>query len=188
MVLGFGNRRAFKRGCSDVSGGIAAGRFPMVSRGGWDEAVSFVTFVQAVVRALSVIFGAGGDVGVTSAGPWGPRNRTSPGASAIDGLARAAPKRGDTGRQPGLSGNDCTVACGAGGASPESREADDEAGTAVVCGEPAGRCGRCPWRGCGSWPNTALEGSAVGAAAGPALGYGVEPKADFRATSARPSG
>lgn len=64
------------------------------------------------------------------------------GVSAVVGLASAAPKRGDTRRQLGLSGNDCTMARGACGAAPESREADDEPGTAVICGEPAGRCGR----------------------------------------------
>jgi DNA-binding transcriptional ArsR family regulator len=68
---------------------------------------------------------------------------------------------------------------------PKGGEAGDEPGAAVVCSEPAGRCRRRAWRGRGSRPSGALEGSAARAAPGPALGYGMEPAADRRATAAR---
>jgi hypothetical protein len=109
-VLGLHCRGFVERGCGDGGGGIAAGREPMVSRGGWDGAVALVAVVGAVLRALSLVCRAGADRALASAGFGRAGGRTSPGAGGVDGVAGAAAQCGDAGRQPGLRGVDRAVA------------------------------------------------------------------------------
>src|SRR3954447_17276139 len=76
-----------ERGRGDAGGGIAAGRGPMVSRGGWYGAIAPVAVVGAAVWAPSLICRAGGDRAVASAGFGRTRGRTPAGAGGIDGIA-----------------------------------------------------------------------------------------------------
>src|SRR5436305_1943510 len=54
-VLGIHCRGFVERGCGDGGGGVAAGREPMVSGGGWDGAVAPVALVGVVLRAASLV-------------------------------------------------------------------------------------------------------------------------------------
>ena len=177
-----------ERGRGDGGRGIAAGRVPVVPRGGRDGAVASVAVLEAALRAVPVVRRAGGDRAVAGARLGCAGGRASPGAGGLDDLAGAAAQRGDAGRQPGLPGDHRAVARRAGGASAEAGEAGREPGAADVCAGPARRCRRRSGRGRGAWASRALEGTPARATAEPALGYGVEPAADRRAPAARPPG
>src|SRR3954451_10645170 len=184
-VLGIYRRGFVERGRGDGGGGIAAGRGPMVSRGGWDGAIAPVAVVGAALWAPSLICRAGGDRAVASAGFGRTRGRTPAGAGGIDGIAGAAAQRGDAGRQPGLPGDHRAVARRAVCTSTEAGEAGYEPGAADVCAGPASWCCGRSGRRRRTWASGAVEGSPAWATAEPALGYGVEPAADCRALAAR---
>ena len=126
---------------------------------------TFVAFVQAVVRALPD-FVEREEIAMSRAeGRWCAGGRPSVGTSAIDDLARAAAQRGNARRQPGLSGDDRAVACGAGGVSPESGKTRDERDAAILCAGSA--CGHsCSQRCCGCRAGGALERSTARTDAG----------------------
>src|SRR3954466_6627798 len=84
-------------------------------------------------------------------------------------------QRGHARRQPGVSGHNGTVACRAGGASAEARQAGGECAIAEVCAGAAGRGGCWPWRVRGSRACLALEKPAPWSAPAPSLGQGLEP-------------
>src|SRR3954452_14444053 len=157
----------------------------MVSGGGWDGAVAPVALVGVVLRAASLVCRAGGDRALASAGFGRAGGRTPSGAGGVDGVAGAAAQCGDAGRQPGLPGVNRAVARRAVGTSAEAGEAGQEPGAADVCAGPARRCCRRSGRGRGAWASGAVEGPTAWETAEPAVGYCVEPAADFRTLAAR---
>ena len=88
-------------------------------------------------------------------------------------------------RQPGLSGDNRSVACGAGGVSPKSSETRDEPGAAILCAGPACGFHSCSWRCCGCRPGGALERSTARATPEPTVGIGMEPTTNRRTVAAR---
>ena len=185
MVLGVHCRGFVERGRGSESRTIAAGRVLLVPRGGWTGSVAPVAVVRAAPGSAPVLRGSGGDRAVADAGHGRSGDCTPSGTSGVNGVAGTAARLGDAGRQPGLSGDDCTMARGAGSAATEACEADHQSGTANVCPGPAGRCRGRTGRGGGAWPDGAVEGSTARATAGPAMGYGLEPAADCRTLAAR---
>src|SRR5918993_4578351 len=67
-VLGVHRRGSVERGRGDGGWGIAAGRNPLVPRGGRDGAVASVPLVEAALGAVSDVRRAGGDRAVAGAG------------------------------------------------------------------------------------------------------------------------
>src|SRR4051794_5271739 len=131
----------------------------MVSRGGWDGAVALGTVVEAAFWAVSLLCGAGGDRAGAGPGLGRAGGRTAPGTDGIDGIAGAAARCGDAGRQPGLPGEHRAVARRAVGTSAEAGEAGDQLGAADVCAGPTGWCCGRAGRDRSAWThNGAMEG------------------------------
>src|SRR4051795_7829999 len=72
----------------------------MVSGGGWHATGGACAPVEAALRAVSVVRGAGGDRAMSRAGPGGTGGGPPTGAGGLDDLAGAAPHRRDTRRGP----------------------------------------------------------------------------------------
>src|ERR1700712_2451908 len=73
------------------------------------------------------------EIAASRAGGWGAGGGAPSRTGGLDDLARAEAERGDARRQPGLSGNHGTVACGARGASTKACEAGVACAIAVLC-------------------------------------------------------
>src|SRR4051795_9881386 len=75
----------------------------MVSGGGWHATSGACALVEAALRAVSVVRGAGGDRAMSRAGPRGTRGGPPAGAGGLDVVAgRGA--RGSGGRRAGGGG------------------------------------------------------------------------------------
>src|SRR4051794_14798910 len=130
----------------------------MVSGGGWHAPGGACAGVEAALRAVSVVRGAGGDRAMSRAGPGGTRGGAPAGAGGLDHLSGAAPQRRDARRWPGLSGDGRAVARRTGRPPAEASETGGQRGTADICAGPAGRRGRHLGRGCRLRAGRALEG------------------------------
>ena len=141
-------------------------------------APSHLSVQKAELRALPELCRAGGDCAVKGGRSWCAGRRLPPGTSAFDDLAGAAAQRGNARRQPGLPSDDRSVARGASVVSPESGEARDEPGAAILCSGSARGRHSCRWRCCGCRAGGGLERSTAWAASEPTMGFGMEPTAD----------
>ena len=181
---------AIAAGRSSEDAALGAGVSPAVGARWFREAggmppATLAPSAKPLVRAVSVVRGAGGDRAVARAGPRGARDRPPAGAGGVDDLAGAAAQRRHAQRRSGVSGHHRAVARRAGRAPSEAGEAGGQRGAAELRAGPAGRRGRRPGRGRGPRAGRALEGPPARAAAGPAMGQGVEPGADRPAPAAR---
>jgi len=171
-----------ERGRGGWCWGIAGGRGVMVSGGGRHATINACAMVEAPDRAIPVVCGAGGAcdparAGACRAGACGA-GAVGAGACGADDLAGAAAQRRHPQRRPGVSGHDGAVTRRAGRPPPEGGEAGDQRGAAALRGGAACRRRCRPGWGRTSWAVRALEGLPARAAAGPAVGCGVEPAAD----------
>src|SRR3954464_3885757 len=157
----------------------------MVSGGGWHATSGACALVEAALRAVSVVRGAGGDRAMSRAGPGDTGGGPPTGAGGLDDLAGAAPPRRDARRWPGLPGDGCAVARRTGRPPAEASETGDQRGAADICAGPAGRRGRYLRRGWRPRADRSLEGASARASEEPAVGQGVEPGADRPAVAAR---
>ncbi len=147
--------------------------------------VAFVAFVKAELRALPQLCRPGRDRAVARGRSWCAGGCLPAGESAVDDLEGAAAQRGHARRQPGLSGDNRSVARGASGVSPEGGETRDQPSAAFLCAGSACGCHSCRWRYCDGWPNGALERSTARATPEPTVGIGMEPTANRAAVAAR---
>src|SRR3954453_17067537 len=157
----------------------------MVSGGGWHATSGACALVEAALRAVSVVRGAGGDRALSRPGPGGRGGAPPPGAGGLDNLARAAPQRRDARRWPGLPGEGRAVARRTGRPPSEASETGDQRGAADIGAGPAGGRGPPLGRGCRPRAGRALERPPARASEEPAVGQGVEPGADRPAVAAR---
>src|SRR5215211_6862924 len=184
-VLGGDCAGSGKRGGRGPCRSVTSGGGTLVPGGRRDAAIDACAVVKAVIGAVFVAGGTGGDRAVAGAGPRSARDCPPAGAGRIDDLPRAAAQRCHARWRPGVSGQHRTVACRAGGAPSEAGKACSQRGAADLRAGPASRRGRYPGRGRGRRAGRALEGPPAWASAGSVLGQGVEPAADRPAAAAR---
>src|SRR3954470_14217164 len=147
----------------------------MVSGGGWHATSGACALVEAALRAVSVVRGAGGDRAMSRAGPRGTRGGPPAEAGGLDDLAGAAPQRRDARRWPGLPGDGRAVARRTGRPPPEASETSGQRGAADIRAGPTGRRSRDLGWGRGPRAGRGLEGPPARASEEPAVGQGVEP-------------
>src|SRR3954470_11760499 len=158
--------------------GLARGRGPLVPEGGRHATIPSRAVGEAAVRALSVVCRARGDRDLARAKARGARDRPPAGASAVHDLARAAPQRRHARRWSGVPGHNRAMARRPIRLPSEVGQAGDQRAAAALRAGPALRSYHRPERGSGARARRAVEGPPAWAAAGPALGHGLEPGTD----------
>ena len=159
-----------ERGCCGRGRRVAGCRHTMVP-GGWRHAASDVrASAKPLVRAISVVRGAGGDRAAACAGLLHAGDRASARPGGVDDLAGVAAQRCHPERRSGVSCDDGAVACRAIGPSPEAGEACAQRGIARLCAGTTGRRGRRAQRRFRSRPGGRLERTSAWTAAGSAVG------------------
>src|SRR3954464_15953520 len=108
----------------------------MVSGGGWHATSGACALVEAALRAVSVVRGAGGDRAMSRAGPRGTRGSPPAEVGGLDDLAGAAPHRCDARQKRGLPGDGRAVARRPGRPPPEASETGRRAGAAETSARP----------------------------------------------------
>ena len=102
---------AIQRGRGDRRGCVSTGRSTVVPKGRRHATIDNRTIIAAVVRAISVVCGAGGACDPACAGSRGGADRPAHGAVRFDDLSRTAPQRCHARWRVGLSGHHGAVAC-----------------------------------------------------------------------------
>src|SRR3954452_16559007 len=165
--------------------GVASRGGTLVPEGGRHATIPSRAGGEAAVRALSVVCRARGDRDLARATARGARDRPPAQARAVHDLARAAPQRRHAQRRSGVPGHDRAMARRSIRPPSEVGQAGDQRTAAALRAGPARRSYHRPERGGGARARRAVEGPPAWAAAGPALGHGLEPGTDRPPLAAR---
>ena len=186
-VAGRDERRRFwlaiARGMSSEDAAVEAGvsqpvRNQMVPKGRRHAPGDVQILGQAPFRAIPVAAGARGDCASAGPGPFHAGDRAPARPICLDDLPGAAAQRSHPQRWSRVSRDNRPVARRAIGPAPEANEACPQRDLAHLCRGEAGRCCRCSERCSCSGSCRRLEGPPAWAAAGSAMGQGLEPGTD----------
>ena len=132
----------------------------------------------AAVGAVSVIHRPGADRALARARVWRARDCPPFGPGAVDDLAGVAPQRRHALRRPRVPRVDGAVACGARRAPTEAGEVGRQHPAAALRPGAVGRRGHRAQRHHDPEAGRAVDGAPARPAPAPAMGPGVEPRAD----------